>query len=132
MIRIGSLKMILLSGFMVWLIPFAVSILIFPIKTSIPPLFESIMPVVITLCVVLFSNLYFRRLDKGFLKEGVTLGVTWFVISLVLDLMIFMEGPMKMSLVNYMMDIGLTYLIIPIVTIGSGYLIDRKGEKSGV
>ena len=120
-----SLKLALLYGFLLWLIPFVVAILIFPIRTSSRALFESIMPVVLTACVVLFLNLYFRRLEAGFLKEGTMLGVIWFVISLGLDLLMFMWGPMKMTFAEYMMDIGLTYLIFPIVTIGSGYLMQK-------
>ena len=115
-----------LFGFLVWLIPFAVSFLIFPIKTTLPALFESIMPVVLTFCVVLFSNLYFKKLEADFLKEGVILGVSWLAISLMLDLLMFMWEPMKMTFVNYMLDIGLTYLIIPTITIGIGYLIEKR------
>jgi hypothetical protein len=85
-----SIKLVLLYGFLIWLIPFIVSILIFPIKISSPALFESIMPVVITICVVLFSILYFRKLEAGMLKEGIILGLIWFAISLVIDLLIFM------------------------------------------
>ena len=120
-----SLKIALLYGFLLWLIPFVVAILIFPIRTSSRALFESIMPVVLTACVVLFLNLYFGKLESDFLKEGVLLGVIWFAISLVLDLLMFMWGPMKMTFADYMMDIGLTYLIFPIVTIGSGYLVEK-------
>lgn len=115
-----SLKMALFYGFLIWLIPFVVAFLIFPIKTSLPALFESIMPVVITFSVVLFLNLYFRKLKTDFLKEGITLGIVWFLMSIIIDLFMFMEGPMKMTFVDYMMDIGLTYLIIPTITIGFG------------
>jgi len=116
---------IALFGFLVWLIPFAVSFFIFPLKISAPALFESIMPVVISICAALFSILYLKKLEAGFLKEGIMLGVIWFAISLALDLLMFMWGPMKMTFANYMMDIGLTYLIIPTITIGFGYLTNR-------
>jgi hypothetical protein len=122
----GSIKKILLYGFLVWLIPFIVSMLIFPIKTSSPALFESIMPVALTICAVLFSVLYFRGLEAGMPREGVLLGLIWFAISIAIDLLMFMWGPMKMSFAHYMMDIGLTYLIIPTVTVGFGYLLQRR------
>lgn len=121
-----SYKLALLYGFLVWLIPFIVGFSIFPLKTSLPALFESIMPVVLTVCGVFFSNLYFRRVKANFLKEGVMLGVFWFAISVGVDLLMFMWGPMKMTFANYMMDIGLTYLIYPAITIGFGYLIRKK------
>ena len=120
-----SLRWALLLGFLIWLIPFLVSVLIFPLKTSSPALFESIMPVVVAVCAVAFSILYFRKLDGDFVREGVLLGVVWFAISLVIDLLMFMWGPMKMSFADYMMDIGLTYLMIPTITIGFGFV--KKG-----
>lgn len=121
-----SPKKALIFGFIVWLVPFVVSVIIFPLRTSLPALFESIMPVVVTICVVLFSILYFKKLEVGFLKEGVILGITWFVICIVLDLLLFMWGPMKMTFPYYMADIGLTYLIIPLITVGFGYLAERR------
>ena len=78
------------------------------------------MAVVLTVCVVLFAVLYFRRVESGFVKVGVLLGAFWFAISVVIDLLMFTWGPMKMPLSDYMTDIGLTYLIYPIVTTGIG------------
>jgi len=116
-------KKALLYGFLVWLIPFIVAILIYPMHESNRPLFESIMPVVVTVCVVVFSILYFKKLEKEFIREGILLGVLWFAISLLIDLVMFLpDSPMHMELIPYMMDIGLTYLIIPAITIGFGYL----------
>jgi hypothetical protein len=115
----------LLYGFLIWLIPFAISFLTYPLKTSSPALFVSIMPVVVTLCVVFFLVLYFRKLKDNFLREGIAVGLIWFAISLVLDLLMFMWGPMKMTFVDYMMDVGIVYLIMPTVTIGIGYLMAK-------
>jgi len=115
-----------LFGFLTWLVPFVVAFLIYPIRTSYRSLFESIMAVVVTISAVLFAVLYFRKLTTGFLSQGILVGIIWFVINIVLDLILFMEGPMKMSFSDYIMDIGLTYLIIPAVTIGFGYILQRK------
>ena len=118
-----SIKKTLLYGFLIWLIPFIVAFLIFPIRESNRVLFESIMPIVITICVVFFAVVYFKKLEDNFLKEGVLIGIVWLVMSFGIDLIMFMQGPMKMSFINYAMDIGLTYLIIPTITVGFGYLI---------
>ena len=125
-----SIKMALFYGFLLWLIPFVVSILIFPLRAAGNPLFETIMPVVLTVCVVIFADLYFRNLETGFLREGIILGLVWFAVSLVIDLFMFMWGPMQMSFAAYMMDIGLTYLIFPIVTIGLGYWAEHRQNVS--
>ncbi len=113
---------IIIFGFLMWVVPFLVSVLIYPLKTSVNPFFESIMPVVITVIVVLLSIKYFTNINANFLKEGILMGITWFLISILLDLSLFMWGPMQMSFVNYIMDIGTTYIIIPVVTIGFGYI----------
>lgn len=86
------------------------------------------MPVAVTVGVVLFSILYFRKVEHAFLKEGLLLGITWFALSLFIDLLMFMpaNSPIHMTFPEYMMDISITYLIIPVITVGFGYL-----KKSG-
>lgn len=121
-----STKLALLYSFLLWLIPFIVAFFIFPLRESERPLFETIMAVTVTLAVVVLSILYFAKINSGYLREGVRIGILWFVISIVIDLLLFMWGPMKMSFLNYMYDIGFTYLIYPTVTVGFGYLLQRK------
>ncbi|RQW80138.1 MAG: hypothetical protein EHM14_05980 [Methanothrix sp.] len=116
-------------GFLLWLIPFAVSVLIFPLRAMQRPLFESIMPVVITTWTVFFCILYFMSIKEGFQKEGILIGVVWLCMSIIFDLMLFMEGPMKMPLLEYTEDIAITYLMIPAITIGFGYLLDYTKRK---
>ncbi|MDY6931356.1 MAG: hypothetical protein SVJ22_05525 [Halobacteriota archaeon] len=123
----NSLKTSLFYGFMIWLIPFLVSVLIWPIHETNRALFESIMPVTLTASLVLFSVLYLRKAQSDFLREGLMIGVMWFVISLVIDLILFIpESPMQMPLGEYMMDIGITYLLIPMICAGFGYLLENK------
>ena len=125
-----SLKKSILFGFLVWLLPFIVAFLIFPIHESNRPLFESIMPLVITISVVIFSYLYFKNVEKNVKSEGAKLGIIFLLISLVIDLILFIpNSPMHMSLTNYISDIGLTYLMIPIITVGMAYTIDREKNK---
>ena len=124
-----SIKLALSYGFLLWLLPFIVSFLIFPLKRAQSPLFETIMAVTVTFCVVVFANLYYRRMESGFLTESIKLGILWFGIGIILDLLMFMWGPMKMTFANYMLDIGLTYGIFPIVTIGFGYSLAGKQPR---
>jgi hypothetical protein len=114
-------------GFLIWLIPFLVSFVIFPLRSSNRPLFESIIPVTLVFAVMVFSVLYFKKGEKQSLREGVIVGIVWFIISIVIDLLLFLPpSPMQMSFVDYMMDIGLTYLIILIIPIGIATLINKK------
>jgi len=114
-------------GFLIWLIPFLVSFVIFPLRNTNRPLFESVMPVVLVFAVMIISVLYFKKIEKESLKEGLIAGVLWFVLSLVIDLMLFLPAsPMQMSFSDYMVDIGLTYLIILMIPIGIGALVNKK------
>lgn len=115
-------------GFLVWLIPFLVSFLIFGFHEEYRPLFESIIAVTVTLVVVIFSLLYFKTVNKDYIKEGVIIGIIWIILCLIIDLiiMVLLESPMQISMGGYMMDIGLTYLIIPIITIGFGLILEKR------
>lgn len=119
---------ICLFGFLVWLIPLIVSFLIFGLHEDYRPLFESIMAVAVTLSVVIFSVLYFKTVNKDYVKEGVMIGITWLIINLIIDLiiMVLLESPMQVSIGDYMMDIGLTYVIIPVITIGFGMILGKR------
>jgi hypothetical protein len=122
-----SMKKVIIYGFLIWLIPFGISIMIFPIHDSNRALFESIMPVAVTTVTVIFSILYFKIIDIEFLKEGIQLGIIWYIISLIIDLIMFMpESPMQMTFVDYMMDIGLTYVIIIVIPIGFGHFLESN------
>ena len=95
------------------------------------PLFESIMPVVIAIWTVFFAVIYLLGIKSGFQKEGIVIGMAWFSISIFLDLLVFIEGPIKMSLWDYATDIPLTYLMIPTITFGFGYLMEKYSSRSG-
>ena len=120
------LKIILL-GVLVWLVPFVVSIFIYPLKTAGNPLFESIMPLIITIMAISLSYIYLKNIKTFFIREGIIIGVIWLIINIIIDLALFLPtSPMQMSLTGYIEDIGITYLIIPTITIGMGYMAENK------
>ena len=76
-------------------------------------------------CVIL-ANLYFARVEIGFLREGILVGLAWLAMSILLDSPIFFGGPIQMTPSDYFKDIGFTYLIYPAITIGFGWLLQKK------
>jgi len=118
-----------LFGFLVWLSAFVVAFVIFPLRESARPLFESIMPVVVTTATVVCAVLYFRRVRSSFVREGVLLGLVWLAMNVVIDLPLMLSGPIQMTLGEYFADIGLTYLIIPAITIGIGMCCARASGE---
>ena len=54
------------------------------------------------------------------------LGLIWFAISFLVDLVMFSSGPMKMPFTDYLADVGIVYVMIPIITVGfAGSLCGR-------
>ena len=117
-----SFKKSFLFGLIVWVIPFIVAMIIFPLRETERPLFESIMPIVLCLTAIIMANIYF-------IKEGIYLGVLWFIMCIIIDQTFFSWGPQKMGFIDYVKDIGLTYVIIPVITIGTGWAEEVRFKK---
>jgi len=118
-------------GFACWLIPFAVAVLVSPLRQSMRPLFESIMAVTVTATPLILGLAYLSRLECMTAREAVGVGLVWFGICVFIDApLILFGGPMKMSFVEYMADIGLTYVSIPVVTLGLGLASRKKSAAS--
>lgn len=124
----NSTKKAVLYGVLIWALVFAFSFLIFPLRVNNRAVFESLMPLAIAFCTVFFSTFYFKNIKNDFLKEGIYLGLLWFVINIIIDIPLFSGGPMAVRFIEYLGDIGLTYLIIPIVTIGFGIILKKNIE----
>jgi hypothetical protein len=125
------IKRALSYGFLLWLIPFIASVIIFPLKKTDPAFFQSLLGVVSVALVVVLTVLYFKK-AKGNLKEGVFLGLIYAVISWFFDFLFFIWGPIKMPSLTYIKEIGIGYLIYPVIVVSMGYLIGRNnnaGEK---
>ena len=119
-------KIAIMYGIGIWVFVFIVAMLAFPLRAGERPFFESIMPVALVLATTIAAVFYFRTIKTRYVFIGMCLGIIWFVINLLLDACIFSWGPMKMSLMDYVKDIGVTYLLIPIIAIGFGYSLEDK------
>jgi hypothetical protein len=114
------LRRVLLFGFLIWLIPFFAAFFIFPLRESNRPLFETLMPLILALCTTYFSVRHFRSQSKSSWQSGLTVGLVWALISFVIDLPIFL-GAFATPFVEYLADIGLIYLLIPLITTAVSY-----------
>jgi hypothetical protein len=113
----------------VWAVPFFVSMIIYPLHDTERPLFESIMPVAVAFSASVCAVLYIKNIEMDFLKEGFYLGLLWFVVCVVIDLLLFSWGPIKMNFTDYIKDIGITYLMIPVITSTMGWLEEKRFKK---
>lgn len=115
-------------GFLSWLVPFVASIFFYTKEGTLLVdvfLFKSIMIVVGSLSASVLFVLYFKHLSSRFLKESVMLGITWFGINLLLDIVILL--PMaKLNFADYFAQIGMRYLVIPVFAFTIGMLLETK------
>lgn len=105
-------------GVLVWLVPFAVAVSIMAIKDTWRSLFESLMAVTVAACVVAAALVYLRGAQQYSAREGLALGCLWLAISVGIDLPLMLSPPINYSLSEYVADIGVTYLMMPIITTG--------------
>lgn len=129
-VTLKNIKVALLYGFFIWLIPFALSFLLFPIYQTEKHFFQSIMSVTLVSVVVYFTYKYSQRTDLDTLSEGFVLGLLWMLISLTFDYPVFSLSPLKMPLVTYWKEIGFAYLAIPIITSGCAHIVGKNRTKS--
>ncbi len=120
-----SWRRALLLGFLVWVVPFVVGLISFPIRELWRALFESIMALILSVITVISASIYFKHVENKYLKEGISIGLLWFTLCIIIDLPLFSYGPMKMNLKDYAADIGLTYVMIPTITTGFGVVLEN-------
>ncbi|MDH4091008.1 MAG: hypothetical protein OEV74_03470 [Cyclobacteriaceae bacterium] len=118
-----------LYGFLSWLIPFMSAFLFYTSEGVLSIdvfLFKSIMIVVGSVSAAFLLVSYFKKISTDYLKEGVTIGLTWLVMNLLLDLVVLI--PMSgMSIPDYFTQIGIRYIVIPVMCITVGIALKNKG-----
>ena len=119
---------IILYGFLTWLIPFVAAFFFYNPKGELTVdifLFKSIMIVVGSISAAILLVIYFKHVTGNFQREGIRLGIFWFVLNILLDMIILI--PMSgMSLPDYFAQIGLRYIVIPVMTIMVGTALANK------
>jgi hypothetical protein len=107
-----------------WFAALAVSMVAYPLKQRDSPLFETLMALVVALLAVVATGLWLRGRTDGLARTGVVLGLTLFAVNVLLDLPLFLYGPMARPFDRYMAEIGFDYLVYPIVAIGTALFLE--------
>jgi hypothetical protein len=118
-------------GIITWLIPFIASFFLYS-RTGTPIvnvfLVKTMMIVLGAFAGVLLLVIYFKGIEKNYLREGIMVGFTWLIINWLLDFVILLPIA-KVNMAIYFSQTGLRYLMIPIISIGMGYILDAKTSK---
>lgn len=127
----NNIKLVLF-GIVTWLVPFVASIFFFDSQTHKliidQQLFHSIMIVVGSLVAAFLLVKYFDEVHTDYVKEGIKVGVLWLAINWILDIAILVPM-MAVDLPAYFGQIGLGYLVAPIMAISMAYAIENARKK---
>ncbi len=118
---------LVLYGFLIWLVPFVISMAVFAFIPPETALFDTIMSVSLALAATFLSFRYFKQIDGIDMLQGLRTGTIWMVLAVLFDVpFFFFTEQMKMAPGDYFADIGLAYLMIPIIAAGIGRALDRR------
>lgn len=111
-----------LYGLLIWIIPFIAGFFFYDESGQLTTnifLFKSIMLLVLAAVTITLSIFLLRREEVNHSQKGLTAGLAWFAIPLILDLLVLV--PMAgMSIQDYLFQIGLRYLLIPMIVVSNG------------
>ncbi len=116
-----------LFGFLTWLIPFVVAIPFFDPSGALviaEPLFKSLMVVIAGFAGAMLLVGIYRQI-KPSPVVGLLVGGLWLIINLALDWFILLPISGD-SFSEYFADIGLRYLMIPIMATAMGMVAIRE------
>ena len=118
----------ILYGFLAWLIPFVTAFFFYSKEGGLVIdifLFKTIMIVVGAIVGAFLLVSYFKRVNANYLYEGIIVGLTWLGINILLDLLVLV--PMsEMALPDYFAQIGLRYLVMPVMSMMVGSALTNK------
>ncbi len=120
-----NLLKIAFLGFLLWLICMIVAVIVWPLHSSQFMLFKSIMVISGTIVGMLLLAYYFKGVSANYVREGVVVGVIWFVVNIALDLIVLV-GMLKTPIIEYLISPGVGYLCMPAMSIGVGYILSKK------
>ncbi len=122
----------LLYGFMTWLVPFTASIAFFDSDGQLHISFDLFKALILLISVVtgcIFVYLYFKSIERQFLRHGIALGAAWMAINIALDVIV-LPRMMNDSFENYFNSFGLLYLLFPAMTVAVGALLQLKVPRA--
>jgi uncharacterized membrane protein YpjA len=92
---------------------------------SDPLFFKTIMTVESSVVSAILTAIFFRSVERDFLREGIKTAITWIVLNWLLGYfgVVTFSG---MSLTRYFIEIGLSYIAISAPVVAVGYVLQGK------
>ncbi len=116
-------------GAILWLVPYVTAIPLMPLMQGDNTFFKTIMIVEGSLLGALLTALYFKDVEKDFLREGILLAVIWIAVNWLLDFVALLPFTGQ-SVPRYFIEIGLRYLAMVGPAVAVGWVLARKLEQN--
>jgi hypothetical protein len=123
---------IILYGFIAWLIPFLVAIPFYSPSGELltdRDLFKTIMILTGGITGAVLIVHLFSHIDVPYLYAGCLSGCIWLLINWALDIL-FLIPLNGLDISTYYYEIGFRYLMIPVMTIMSGYIAKNSLSRA--
>lgn len=124
----AKLVRIIAFGIAIWAIAFGSGMAVLPLVPPETALFDTLMAVAMAFAASIMSVLYFTKSENPTWDEGLLTGTVWLLMSISLDIPLFIFGPdmMRMAPADYLADIGITYFMIPCIAAGVASAAGRR------
>jgi lysylphosphatidylglycerol synthetase-like protein (DUF2156 family) len=109
-------------GFLTWIVTIT---LILMSHNSNPYIFNIILDIIITVLSLILGINYLKSFKEDFLKEALVFGILIFIINVVLDQFYYNAVGLPMNFIEYMLNVGLIYLVYPIIIGFMGFVFDN-------
>ena len=118
-----KLKLAIIFGILIWAITYFITEVLNPFFSSSLPNINIVAPVAVIITTGLFGIFYIRNIDENEVIEGLTVGVIFIVIDIILDSAFFIL-PNKPNLIftDYGLHIFSMIIITLLITTFLGYL----------
>lgn len=107
-------------GLMLWAFMFAVSSALYPWSIAARPSFELAMAVVLAAAAAIASVLYLRGVQGHVLRQATIAACLWSLLCLALDAVMLAVLPPRLSVGEYLREMGFVYLVIPATVMAIG------------
>ncbi len=121
----------ILYGILVWLVPFIIAIPFYSPDGSLlvdVHFFKTVMILTGGVIGAVILIRLFSEISDQYVRKGWIIGAIWLIINWILDLGILL--PLNgMDIPTYFGEIGLRYLMIPIMSVMAGYIAGNTANK---
>lgn len=124
-----KLKIAIIYGVTSWILIYIISNFLSPFIIDNVPYIDLTIPITIIVVTTFFGILYIRNYDDNEVVEGFKIGIVFFIVDLICDMLFFIvPGNTNVIVDNYPLHLISMVILIPLITTFLGYLAHMKIE----